>query len=129
MKNQEYLSTGMALQLCRNFGKPLTKTALYQVGLKRGFAQKSVDGFHWEFQRSGLENYLNEGEETPPEGWITILTVSQITGLSLSGAYDFVKRNQLIVVSYGSRNIKYVEEEKAMNAWKNRGVKRNGINE
>jgi len=118
--SSDYISTGSASKLCRNYGEPMSNTTLYMQGLKHGFARKSEDGFHWEFNRARLIQYLKEKMKKPPEGWISMLEASQISGLSINGTYDFINRTQLTLKSYGPRSLKYVEEKAFLSAWENR---------
>ena len=71
IKKKEWLPLRGAIALCREHGREITKGGLVYVGKEMGFMRKSADGFHWEWGRVGLREYLKDN--VTPKGWISVV--------------------------------------------------------
>ena len=114
----EWLTLREALTLCREQGRKITQNGLIYAGKELNFIRKSTDGYHWEYEKRGLVEYLRNA--FIPDGWISMEKFAHQVGISLGMAYYILlKKYRLKHKRYGSlRGILHVKESTAFAAYR-----------
>jgi len=110
IEKKEYLTTGEALRFCRAHGWTVSIVSLYYQGLHEGFARKTADGYHWEFSRRGLSQFLLQKNLPPPPGYVTVSELAAREGSSPSTLYTKLKRWGVPMIKLGPLKRLYVCE-------------------
>lgn len=108
--NNTWIPVSQALQLCEDQGLSVTSPGLVYAGKQRKFIRKSLDGFHWEFQKEGLLEYITEAVKEAPPGWITIREAAEIMGVSIGTVYNRINSGEIKAKQFGRNRLYYVDE-------------------
>lgn len=95
-----------ALQLCIKNKIEITRTGLSAAGVKNGFARKN--GFHWEFELDGLNEYISRKLELPEKSWVTVSDASNKLSISKKKIYSLVRDNKVSNKYFLSKNKVFV---------------------
>jgi hypothetical protein len=106
-----WISTKEANSLLKTYNVKMTKTGLYYIGFKNKFARKAEDGFHTEYEKNKLLDYIKRIIQDPPEGWFSIVDVSNKLKVRISFVYSLINNKKIKYKIYGRKHINYVRED------------------
>lgn len=105
----QWLSYREALPLLEEFNFTVTDSGLCMQGLRYGFTRKASDGFHWEYSKEALLEYLKARSTTPEKGWLSIKKASLQSAIPMSTLYWNIKRGTITTRPFGRSNVAYVK--------------------
>lgn len=109
-----WISLQEAILFCKNQGLSVTSPGLVYAGKHHHFIQKNSDGFHWIFNKEGLQRYVNNAIKDNPPGWITIREAAEKAGVCVGTVYYWINNGKVKAVQYGRLHLYYIEESKIM---------------
>ena len=98
-KNEKWLPMRGAITLSKEQGREVSKAGLIYAGKELNFIRKHSDGYHWEFEQSGILKWLKG--TLSPAGWITIQEFADEMNLGLHTAYSIYNKYALKQKKYG----------------------------
>lgn len=100
------------LKYCESHGRKITKMGIYYAGKKHGFIFKVEGRNQLVFDRDKFIEWFERGNETPPEGYISVSEMREKYNIPVTRSYEFIKDPRLNVKRIGSKRIYYVDESK-----------------
>lgn len=88
-----WLTTNETMLLFKSKGRVITRPGLIEIGLKKGWARKQDDNFHWEFEEIEVLKYLESYEDT--EGFCAVQELAKDFDISIGKVYRIIKKYSL----------------------------------
>ena len=116
-ETREWLPLRGAIALCQKHGRNITDYGLIYAGKELNFIRKCPDGFHWEYEKSGILKWLKE--TAPPDGWITMNAFADQVDITIQKAYYILRKYKLERKKYGKiGGVYHVREKDAIEGFR-----------
>lgn len=94
MDNTIWLPIGEATIYLQERGIKISKVGIVKMGALYKFSRKQVDGFHWEFNKEGLDKYCASRKPLGKK-YTTIAELAELFNTTYTIIYNFLNRSEL----------------------------------